>query len=80
VKLKMVDSVTAGEGATPDLQVFELVKKQDVEGLRRVLRDDSFSPNVYDVDGMTPLQHAAYRGNLELCQLLLDRVSACLNR
>jgi ankyrin repeat protein len=31
--------------------------------------------DIYDENGMTPLQHAAYKGNKEIVQMLLDQVS-----
>lgn len=42
------------------------------EEVKRLLTVEKVSVNCVDDDGMTPLQHAAYKGNYSLCKLLLD--------
>lgn len=57
-----------------DLQkkVFDCVAKNNVSELKVLL--NNFQGDVFDEHGMTPLQHAAYKGNKEIVQLLLDQV------
>lgn len=58
-----------------DLQkkVFDCVAKNNVSELNVLLKN--FQGDIFDEHGMTPLQHAAYKGNKEIVQLLLDQVS-----
>lgn len=53
--------------------IFAAIEKNDVAALKALLvgKEDV---NVFDENLMTPLQHAAYKGNLEMVQLLLDQV------
>ena len=53
--------------------LFENIQKLNVSEVIRLLNDDGVRVNCLDKNGMTPLQHAAYRGNRELCELFLDR-------
>ncbi|CAG0916731.1 unnamed protein product [Notodromas monacha] len=55
-----------------EAMIFRLVREKDVEGIRRYLQDSNVVPIQYDGEGMTPLQHAAYRGGYEICRLLID--------
>lgn len=53
--------------------IFEAVDKNDVASLRTLLTKDQ-KVNIFDENCMTPLQHAAYKGNKEIVQILLDQV------
>lgn len=55
-------------------QIFEMVTKNDIVGLQMLLQKIGAGADVYDENGMTPLQHAAYKGHKEMVQLLLDQV------
>ncbi|XP_045474215.1 ankyrin repeat and MYND domain-containing protein 2 isoform X1 [Harmonia axyridis] len=55
-------------------KVFEAIEKNDVILLKTLLPELE-NPNVMDENSMTPLQHAAYKGNKEIVQLLLDHGS-----
>jgi len=55
--------------------VFAKVASGDVIGVQAILSEGSVSVNCVDEHGMTPLEHAAYRGNKDMCQLLLDCVN-----
>jgi len=48
----------------------ESVTSGNVDQVRQLLAD-GMSVDHVDDDGMTPLQHAAYKGNVELCEVLL---------
>jgi len=48
----------------------ESVNSGDVDQVRQILAD-GVNVDYADDDSMTPLQHAAYKGNLELCEMLL---------
>lgn len=53
--------------------IFEAIDKNDVTRLK-VLLSEVKDVNILDENAMTPLQHAAYKGNKEVVQLLLDQV------
>lgn len=57
--------------------IFDSIAKSDVLRLKQYLIDLKTSIDFYDDSGMTPLQHAAYKGNKEAVQLLLDRGANC---
>lgn len=54
-------------------KIFEAVEKNDVTALKTLLTTDQ-KVNIFDENSMTPLQHAAYKGNKEIVQILLDQV------
>jgi len=63
--------------ADPD-DIFGQIGEDNVTGVHNILRKNKEVVNSYDDHGMTPLQHAAYKGNKELCQILLDYVSKAI--
>jgi len=73
----------AGEASaevdTPEKEYFNRISKDDVTGVTQLLNTGIGKVDMVDEHGMTPLQHAAYRGNKEMCQLLLDRVTIVIN-
>jgi len=52
----------------------ESVNSGSVDQVRQILAD-GVNVDYVDEDGMTALQHAAYKGNLELCEMLLSHGS-----
>uniref|UniRef100_A0A1Q3F3H9 Putative mynd zn-finger and ankyrin repeat protein n=1 Tax=Culex tarsalis TaxID=7177 RepID=A0A1Q3F3H9_CULTA len=54
-------------------QIFDRISKNEVSELKLVLGQFKQSVDFVDENGMTPLQHAAYKGNKEAVQLLLDQ-------
>lgn len=56
-----------------DKAIFEAIDKNDVGSLK-VLLLEKIDVNIIDENSMTPLQHASYKGNKEIVQLLLDQV------
>lgn len=62
-------------------EIFNAIEKNDVAALKALLVDNQ-NVNILDENRMTPLQHACYKGNLEMVQLLLDQVtpSSSVNR
>jgi len=52
----------------------ESVNSGNVDQVRQILAD-GVNVDYVDEDGMTALQHAAYKGNLELCEMLLSHGS-----
>lgn len=65
--------VTKQEGARPALA--KAADKNDLATMRRLLASGT-DPNIHDTeqwDRMTPLMHAAYRGNVPACKALLSR-------
>ncbi|XP_044754940.1 ankyrin repeat and MYND domain-containing protein 2-like isoform X2 [Coccinella septempunctata] len=55
-------------------KVFEAIEKNDVILLKALLPNLE-NPDIMDENSMTPLQHAAYKGNKDIVQLLLDHGS-----
>ena len=68
---------SAGE-SNLTMDIIELVRMQDVEAVKSCLATMKNVKDMFDSDGMTLLQHAVYRGNKDLCQMLLDHVSSLI--
>lgn len=68
--MKMVNEVELDE---TQKQIFEKISKNDNDGLRIVLTQYKGSVNFVDENGMSPLQHACYKGNKDAVQMLLDQ-------
>jgi len=66
IKNEVPENDDCGYGKT----LRESVDAGNVDQVRQILADGANVDSV-DKDGMTPLQHAAYKGNLELCEMLL---------
>lgn len=73
-KKKLVKMVN-DDGLT-DIQkdIFDKITKNDVGGLKFLLSQLTSTVDFVDENGMTPLQHACYKGNVETVQMLLDQV------
>ena len=54
--------------------IYDRIAKNDVNGLKNILLQHKIKVDIFDENGMTPLQHAAYKGNKEIVQMLLDQV------
>lgn len=57
--------------------IIESIPKGDVGELKTLLTQLQGTADFVDENGMTPLQHACYKGNTELVQILLDQVIEC---
>lgn len=56
--------------------IFEAITRSKVEELKTLLATNEIQNiDFLDEIGMTPLQHACYKGNIEMVQLFLDKVS-----
>ncbi|CAH1118958.1 unnamed protein product [Phaedon cochleariae] len=55
-------------------QIFGAIDQNDIVRLKTLLSEVA-NVNFVDENSMTPLQHAAYKGNKEIVQLLLDQGS-----
>ncbi|KAJ8964566.1 hypothetical protein NQ314_004870 [Rhamnusium bicolor] len=53
-------------------QIFKAIETNDVVLLKTLLSEKK-TVNIIDENSMTPLQHAAYKGNKEIVQILLDQ-------
>lgn len=53
-------------------ELFKHVSECNISEVKQLINDFKVSVNCYDDQGMTPLQHAAFKGNYEICKLLLD--------
>lgn len=54
--------------------IFEQISKNQLENLKYTLSQHKGSVDFLDENRMTPLQHACFKGNAEIVQLLLDLV------
>lgn len=63
------------EGLT-DLQkeIFDKINKNEVSEIKTLLSMNKIKVDFVDENGMSPLQHACYKGNKEIVQMLLDQV------
>ncbi|KAK7862086.1 hypothetical protein R5R35_011501 [Gryllus longicercus] len=68
----MMAPIRSGEGGV-EKDIFEKIANNDVAGLKNILLQENIKPDLCDENGMTPLQHAAYKGNKEIVQMLLDQ-------
>lgn len=62
----------SADSSALEKEVLKFAKEGNSFGIRNLLTVDKVSANCFDEDGMTPLQHAAYAGNYDVCKLLLD--------
>ncbi|KAL8823279.1 MAG: hypothetical protein Q9191_006003 [Dirinaria sp. TL-2023a] len=56
-----------------DADIFHCIRKNNIDGLKRLLMERKASPNDRDPSGMTVLDVAAGYGDIEACQILLDQ-------
>lgn len=56
-------------------KAIEKINNSDLTGLQELLKSHEVEIEDEDDHGMTLLQHAAFKGKKDLCQLLLDLVS-----
>ncbi|KAK3859456.1 hypothetical protein Pcinc_034434 [Petrolisthes cinctipes] len=60
-----------GDKAPPP-EIIQMVNVEDVTAVKNLLLKGEAKVNEEDSSGMTPLHHAAYKGNVELCKLLIS--------
>ncbi|XP_025206493.1 ankyrin repeat and MYND domain-containing protein 2 isoform X1 [Melanaphis sacchari] len=60
-----------GDGMTQE--VFQAIFVNDFDGLQKIYAKHNLSTDILDEHGMTPLQHAAYKGNEQIVRWLLNR-------
>ncbi|XP_059620017.1 ankyrin repeat and MYND domain-containing protein 2 [Phlebotomus argentipes] len=53
--------------------IFDRISKNEVTELKTLLLELKSGVDFVDENGMTPLQHACYKGNKEIVQMFLDR-------
>lgn len=57
-------------------EIFKTIFVNDFDGLQNIYaKQDDLGTDILDEHGMTPLQHASYKGNEQMVRWLLDRVS-----
>ena len=56
-------------------KAIEKINNSDAVGLQEFLKTQEVDIESEDDHGMTLLQHAAFKGKKDMCQLLLDLVS-----
>ncbi|XP_055625498.1 ankyrin repeat and MYND domain-containing protein 2 [Toxorhynchites rutilus septentrionalis] len=54
-------------------EIFDRISKNEVSELKLALAQFKQNVDFVDENGMTPLQHAAYKGNKDAVQMLLDQ-------
>lgn len=55
-------------------QIFTKISNNEVSELKVLLTANKIKIDFVDENGMSPLQHACYKGNKEIVQMLLDQV------
>lgn len=60
-------------------KAIEKINSNDASGLQELIKSHDVEIDSEDEHGMTLLQHAAFKGKKEICQLLLDLVSFISN-
>ena len=63
-----------GEYSNDLSRLVEKVVANDVVGLQELMKSYNLKTDSEDSSGMTLLQHAAFKGKLDICQFLLDLV------
>lgn len=58
-------------------EIFEKISNNKTEDLKVILAANKIKVDFVDENRMSPLQHACYKGNKEIVQMLLDHVSYC---
>lgn len=56
-------------------EIFEKINNNKPEDLKAILAVNKIKVDFVDENLMSPLQHACYKGNKEIVQMLLDHVS-----
>lgn len=56
--------------------IVHLVSLNDAAGVKNLLLKGEAKTDETDSSGMAALHHAAYKGNADLCKLLIDHVSS----
>lgn len=52
--------------------LLQKISDNKIEEVKLLLNENDVSVNCVDDSGMTPLQHAAYKGNYEMCKILIE--------
>lgn len=55
--------------------IFQKISANEVEELKSLLSANKVKVDFVDEHGVSPLQHACYKGNQDIAQMLLDQVS-----
>lgn len=63
--------IKKGELTQEEKELLEVIGKGTVREAGTLLSSKNVHVNCLDENGMTPLMHAAYKGKLEMCKLLL---------
>ncbi|KAM3963018.1 LOW QUALITY PROTEIN: ankyrin repeat and MYND domain-containing protein 2 [Aphomia sociella] len=61
------------EKTTTEKTIFDAIAQNDLPEFKNILAQHKGGVDFFDENGMTALQHAAYKGNKDMVQLLLDR-------
>lgn len=69
-KLDNKNEVVEKDSCEYGKKLRESINAGNMDQVRQILAD-GVNVDYADEDGMTPLQHAAYKGNMELCEMLL---------
>ncbi|VVD04419.1 ankyrin repeat and MYND domain-containing protein 2 [Leptidea sinapis] len=59
--------------SSPENNIFTTIAQGDLTEFKSILAQHKGNVNFFDENGMTALQHAAYKGCKDMVQLLLDR-------
>lgn len=54
--------------------VFKYISENNFDAVKNLFVQYKLKPNLYDKDGMTPLQHACFKGNKQIAEFLIEQV------
>lgn len=76
-----MSKMNRGDEATDaNRDVFKAIFVNDFDELQKIYSAHELGTDILDEHGMTPLQHAAYKGNEQIVRWLLDRVSVPIRK
>ncbi|XP_074543455.1 ankyrin repeat and MYND domain-containing protein 2-like isoform X2 [Halichoeres trimaculatus] len=61
-----------GDLSDSERKILQVISAGDVQEAAEMLANNNIRINCLDENGMTPLMHAAYKGEAEMCRLLLQ--------
>ncbi|XP_076013261.1 ankyrin repeat and MYND domain-containing protein 2-like [Genypterus blacodes] len=61
-----------GDLSVSERKILQVIASDDVQEAAKLLERKEVRVNCLDEYGMTPLMHAAYKGNADMCELLLQ--------
>lgn len=55
--------------------VFTCIQENNFEELKNLYSQHKLKADLFDNEGMTPLQHACYKGNQQMAEFFIEKVT-----